>query len=105
MHMCKHAFSSIHPLSHPLSSFILHPRALLLVRRYAMSSIRVPEPVMSLALTPKASDQLPNFMRALQRFQKEDPTFRVGGCSLAVLWVVGWAQPGGLLFVRTWCSV
>jgi len=45
--------------------------------KYAMSSIRVPEPVLSLALIPKASDQMANFMRALQRFTKEDPTFRV----------------------------
>lgn len=45
-----------------------------------MSSIRVPEPVMSLALIPKASDQMANFMRALQRFTKEDPTFRVRVC-------------------------
>jgi elongation factor G len=43
----------------------------------AMTSIRVPEPVMSVALTPKASDQLPNFQRALARFVREDPTFRV----------------------------
>jgi elongation factor G len=43
----------------------------------AMTSIRVPEPVMSVALTPKATDQLPNFQRALARFVREDPTFRV----------------------------
>jgi elongation factor G len=36
----------------------------------------VPEPVISLAL--KASGiETPNFSRALNRFQKEDPTFRV----------------------------
>ena len=46
--------------------------------RFAMTSIRVPEPVMSLALTPKAAEQMGNFMKALTRFQKEDPTFRVG---------------------------
>ena len=43
-----------------------------------MTSIRVPEPVMSLALTPKVAEQFAAFMKALQRFQKEDPTFRVG---------------------------
>jgi len=43
----------------------------------AMTSISVPEPVMSVALTPRASDQLPNFQRALARFVREDPTFRV----------------------------
>ena len=47
-----------------------------------MTSIRVPEPVMSLALTPKAAEQMGNFMKALTRFQKEDPTFRVRSCSL-----------------------
>ena len=26
--------------------------------------------------TPRTTDQLPNFQRALQRFQREDPTFR-----------------------------
>ena len=44
----------------------------------AMTSIRVPETVMSLALTPKANDQMGPFMKALTRFQKEDPTFKVG---------------------------
>ena len=42
---------------------------------YAMTSMRVPEPVMSLAITPKVRD--PAFGKALNRFQKEDPTFRV----------------------------
>lgn len=44
-----------------------------------MTSIKVPEPVMSLALTPKSAEQMGNFMKALTRFQKEDPTFRVRG--------------------------
>ena len=33
--------------------------------------------MMSLALTPSSAEQYPTFMKALQRFQKEDPTFRV----------------------------
>lgn len=36
----------------------------------------VPEPVISLALKP-VGQETPNFSRALGRFQKEDPTFRV----------------------------
>mmetsp|Transcript_14599 Transcript_14599/g.19164 ORF Transcript_14599/g.19164 Transcript_14599/m.19164 type:complete len:747 (-) Transcript_14599:2136-4376(-) len=44
----------------------------------AMMSMFVPEPVISLALIPKnKSDVSGNFGKALQRFQKEDPTFRV----------------------------
>jgi elongation factor G len=43
----------------------------------AMTSIKVPDPVMSVALTPKSTEQLPNFQRALARFQREDPTFHV----------------------------
>ncbi|PVU98869.1 hypothetical protein BB559_001211 [Furculomyces boomerangus] len=43
---------------------------------YSMSSMFVPEPVISLSLTPKVKNS-PNFSRALNRFQKEDPTFRV----------------------------
>eukprot|EP00967_Tisochrysis_lutea_P107234 scaffold165219_cov21-Tisochrysis_lutea.AAC.1 len=46
------------------------------LHRLAMTSIKVPDPVMSLALTPRASDTLPAFMKALSRFQKEDPTFK-----------------------------
>ncbi|KZS88498.1 elongation factor G, mitochondrial [Sistotremastrum niveocremeum HHB9708] len=43
---------------------------------YSMTSMFVPEPVISLALKPKGQET-PNFSRALNRFQKEDPTFRV----------------------------
>lgn len=39
-------------------------------------SMFVPEPVISLSLKPKGQET-PNFSRALNRFQKEDPTFRV----------------------------
>jgi elongation factor G len=42
----------------------------------AMSSMRIPEPVVSLAVTPETSDSQ-NFFKALARFQREDPTFRV----------------------------
>ncbi|KDD76285.1 GTP-binding elongation factor EF-Tu/EF-1A [Helicosporidium sp. ATCC 50920] len=45
--------------------------------RLAMTSITVPEPVMSLAVSPKSREQSANFSKALHRFQKEDPTFRV----------------------------
>jgi Elongation Factor G, domain III/Elongation factor Tu domain 2 len=44
--------------------------------RMSMTSIRVPDPVVSLAVTPRTSDTQ-NFFRALARFQREDPTFRV----------------------------
>ena len=36
----------------------------------------VPDPVISLALKPVGQES-PNFSRALNRFKKEDPTFRV----------------------------
>eukprot|EP01119_Soliformovum_irregulare_P017970 TRINITY_DN5427_c0_g1_i1.p1 TRINITY_DN5427_c0_g1~~TRINITY_DN5427_c0_g1_i1.p1 ORF type:complete len:765 (-),score=282.29 TRINITY_DN5427_c0_g1_i1:138-2432(-) len=45
--------------------------------RYALTSMHVPEPVMSLAISTKKKDQGGNFSKALHRFQKEDPTFRV----------------------------
>ena len=45
--------------------------------RIAMSSIHVPETVIDLAVTPKKRDDSANFSKALQRFMKEDPTFRV----------------------------
>ena len=43
-----------------------------------MTSMNVPDAVMSLSLTPKNREATSNFSKALQRFQKEDPTFRVG---------------------------
>ena len=39
--------------------------------------MHVPEPVMSLAVTTKKKDGTAAFSKALSRFQKEDPTFRV----------------------------
>ncbi|CAL1701830.1 unnamed protein product [Somion occarium] len=43
---------------------------------FSMTSMYVPEPVVSLALKP-LGQETPNFSRALNRFTKEDPTFRV----------------------------
>lgn len=36
----------------------------------------VPEPVISLSIRPEGQET-PNFSRAINRFQREDPTFRV----------------------------
>lgn len=44
---------------------------------YAMSSMFVPDAVISLAVAPKAKEGAANFSKALQKFRKEDPTFRV----------------------------
>ena len=44
---------------------------------YAMSSMFVPDPVMSLAIAPKEQSAGGNFTKALQKFRKEDPTFFV----------------------------
>ncbi|PBK64682.1 translation elongation factor G [Armillaria solidipes] len=43
---------------------------------FSMTSMFVPEPVISLALKLNGKET-PNFARALNRFKKEDPTFRV----------------------------
>ncbi|KAI9097019.1 P-loop containing nucleoside triphosphate hydrolase protein [Phlyctochytrium arcticum] len=43
---------------------------------YSMTSIFVPQPVISLSIAPKGKES-PNFAKALTRFQREDPTFRV----------------------------
>lgn len=43
----------------------------------AMSSMFVPEPVMSLAIKPKKNDMQDAFAKALNKFTKEDPTLRV----------------------------
>jgi len=55
----------------------------------AMSSIHVPSAVISLTIKPKNATGTANMSKALQRFSKEDPTFRVssdpdtGDCIIA----------------------
>jgi elongation factor G len=44
---------------------------------YAMTSMHVPDAVISLAVAPKDKSGASNFSKALQKFRKEDPTFRV----------------------------
>ena len=43
----------------------------------AMQSMHVPDAVISLAIAPKDKAGANNFTKALQKFRKEDPTFRV----------------------------
>lgn len=45
--------------------------------RYAMTSMHVPAPVISLAVKPKDKKAEMNMSKALARFSKEDPTFKV----------------------------
>ena len=45
--------------------------------QYSMTSMHVPEPVMSLTIKPKKQELLDPFLKALVRFQREDPTFLV----------------------------
>lgn len=44
---------------------------------YTMASMFVPNPVISLAIAPKDKTAQANFSKALNKFTKEDPTFRV----------------------------
>ncbi|OAQ73400.1 elongation factor G 1, mitochondrial precursor [Pochonia chlamydosporia 170] len=44
---------------------------------YSMSSMFVPDAVMSLSIKPKRTADADNFSKAMNRFQREDPTFRV----------------------------
>lgn len=43
----------------------------------SMTPMHVPDPVISLAIRPASSDSASNFSKALNRFQREDPTIRV----------------------------
>ncbi|GAB1310572.1 Elongation factor G, mitochondrial [Madurella fahalii] len=44
---------------------------------YGMSSMYVPEAVMSLSIKPKRSSDADTFSKAINRFMREDPTFRL----------------------------
>lgn len=44
---------------------------------YTMTSMHVPDAVISLAIAPKEKTSAANFSKALNKFTKEDPTFRV----------------------------
>jgi elongation factor G len=44
---------------------------------YTMTSMHVPDAVISLAVAPKDKESTANFSKALNRFTKEDPTLRV----------------------------
>ena len=45
--------------------------------KYTMTSMHVPDAVISLAIAPKEKAGAANFSKALNRFTREDPTFRV----------------------------
>lgn len=45
--------------------------------KYTMESIHVPDPVISLSIRPKHKNDLDNFSKGINRFQREDPTFKV----------------------------
>lgn len=52
-----------------------------LLSRYSMLPMNVPQPVMSLAIMAKSREASGNFSKALSRFTREDPTFKVSPAS------------------------
>lgn len=44
---------------------------------YQLTEMHVPDPVMSLTVKNKKMEDLDDFLKALSRFQREDPTFTV----------------------------
>jgi elongation factor G len=46
-------------------------------RNLSLEGIFIPEPVMTIAITPKSQQDVDHIYKALQRFAKEDPTFHV----------------------------
>lgn len=44
---------------------------------FAMTSMHIPTPVVELSVAPKEKSMQANFSKAMNRFQKEDPTFQV----------------------------
>lgn len=46
-------------------------------RKITLEKMHVPESVMSLSIKPKKTEFIPKFLKAVARFQREDPTFRV----------------------------
>ena len=68
------------PMALPVIQWCVHHQIkicyVLLISNHSQTSMFVPDPVISLAIKP-IGNETPNFSRALNRFQKEDPTFRV----------------------------
>ena len=62
-----------------------------------MLPMTVPDPVMSLAIMPKSREASANFSKALNRFTKEDPTFKVQSPATREL---GLCSLTGHLFLR-----
>ena len=46
-------------------------------KKFTMNSMFVPDAVVTKSIKPKSNDQLSNFSKALQKFNREDPTFRI----------------------------
>jgi len=44
---------------------------------YAMTSMHVPDPVMSFSIKPKSKEMGMKFSKGINRFLREDPTFRM----------------------------